>query len=66
MDRRFYILMGVIAGVFCVGSLIFGVDTQSIARRSAVRQKQEISSLHEQLKQEATPRTADEVVVAGY
>jgi hypothetical protein len=66
MDRRFYVLMGVIAAVFCAGAIFLGVDTQSVTRRCIVKQKQEVTALNEQMKQHATQTTVDEVVVAGY
>ncbi len=66
MDRRYYIMIGTIAAIFCLGSVFLGVDAQSVGRRAALRQKQESMALNEQLKEEAAPKTADEVVSAEY
>ena len=66
MDRRYYIMIGIIAAVFCVGSLIFGVDAQSIVRRAAVQQKQQETALNKQLQQESQPANEEGVVTAGY
>jgi len=67
MNRRFFIMMGVVAAVFCVGALFFGVDAQSIGRRAAARQKQQAMAINEQLQDNPTPKSSDDdVVSAGY
>jgi hypothetical protein len=66
MDRRYYIMMGTIAVIFCLGALFFGVDAQSVARRASIRQKQETAAIDAQLRDNPAPKTADDVVAAGY
>jgi hypothetical protein len=65
-DRRYYVLMGIVAIIFCLGSLLLGADTKAVAKRSIQKQQQDLSAMNDQLRQESQPRTADDVVTAGY
>ncbi len=66
MDRRYYIMIGTIAAIFCLCSFFLGIDAKNVVHRVSMRQQQENMALKEQLKKEAAPETADDVVLAGY
>jgi len=65
-DRRYYVMIGIVALIFCLGSLLLGADTKAVAKRTVARQQQDASALNDQLRQEAPPRLADGVNTAGY
>jgi hypothetical protein len=66
IDRRYYLLIGIVAALFCLGSLVLGVDSRNVARRSVERQKQDVTALNEQLQQDSKPNNPDAIVVAEY
>jgi hypothetical protein len=66
MDRRYYLLIGIVALFFCIGSLVLGMDSRSIARRSVEKQKQELTAVNDQLNDGASTKDTDRVITAGY
>ena len=67
MDRRYYLMIGIIAAVFCAGSLFLGGrDAKNAVHQMAMHQKVQQTALDKQLAAESAPASDSDVVTAGY